>query len=64
MYEEYATKYPNIGRRWDIEQNEELLGLLKDPNRPLSSIAYDMGRSENAILQQSVKLLRNIFANK
>lgn len=62
MYDEYVSKYPNIGRKWDVEQNTQLLELLKDSNRPMSSIAYEMGRSENAVTIQSVKVLRNVVA--
>lgn len=58
MFNEYREKYPNIGRRWDSEQNSILLNLLKS-NKSTSMIAEYMGRSENGILIQSVKLLRN-----
>lgn len=58
MFNSYKEKYPNIGKRWDSEQNNILLKLLKS-NKPTNVIADYMGRSENGILIQSVKLLRN-----
>jgi len=65
MYQDYVEKYPNIGKKWDNQQNIQLLNLLLDngAKRPISSIAYEMGRSENSIILQAVKLLRQELVN-
>lgn len=61
MYSEYKDKYPNLGNKWTLEENNKLMEYLSDQKMPLEVVSYNMGRSVNSIRIQSTKLFRDFL---
>jgi len=61
MYSEYKDKYPNLGNKWTVEENNKLIELLSVESMPLEVVAYNMGRSLNSIRIQATKLFKDFL---